>query len=59
MVEGAGVFPASIVCPQGGFGNPYGIEGFKTIAFEIFDQLGRRMGSTGSTKGFQNCASWG
>jgi threonine synthase len=41
MVERGGVFPASIVCPIGGFANPYGVEGFKTIAFEIVHQLGR------------------
>jgi threonine synthase len=25
------------------FGNPYGMEGYKTIAYEIFDQLGQRV----------------
>lgn len=43
MVERGGVYPASIVCPLGGFTNPYGIEGFKTIAFELFEQLGGRV----------------
>lgn len=41
MVERGGVFPASIVCPLGGFANPYGVEGFKAIAAEIVEQLGR------------------
>lgn len=40
-VERGRVFPATICCPLGGFANPYAIEGFKTIAFEIWQQLGR------------------
>jgi threonine synthase len=43
MVKRGDVFPASIVCPLGGYANPFGIEGFKTIAFEIFESLGNRM----------------
>jgi threonine synthase len=34
-------FPSTIFCPRDGLANPYGIEGFKTIAFEIVEQLGR------------------
>jgi threonine synthase len=41
MVQRGGVFPATIVCPLGGFANPYGVEGFKPIAIEIVNQLGR------------------
>ena len=34
-------FPSWIVCPRAGFANPFGIEGFKTIAFEIYRQFGK------------------
>ncbi len=40
-VKRGDVFPATICCPLGGFANPYAIEGFKTIAFEIWRDLGR------------------
>ncbi len=40
LVARGGWYPASVICPREGFANPYGIEGFKTIAFEMFEQLG-------------------
>ena len=40
LVARGGWYPATVICPRDGFANPYGIEGFKTIALEIFDQLG-------------------
>lgn len=43
LVARGGWYPATVVCPRDGFANPYGIEGFKTIAFEIVEQLGGRV----------------
>lgn len=34
-------FPCTVLSPHAGFSNPFGAEGFKTIAFEILKQLGR------------------
>jgi threonine synthase len=36
-------FPASTYCPRDGCANPFGIEGFKTIAFEIVADLGGKV----------------
>ena len=36
-------FPSSTICPLAGFANPFGIEGFKTIAFEIYQQFGSKI----------------
>ena len=38
LVEAGECFPASIYCPRDGCANPFGVEGFKTIAFEIFER---------------------
>jgi len=36
-------FPASTYCPRDGCANPFGVEGFKTIAFEIVADLGGKV----------------
>ncbi len=40
LVASQAWFPATILCPQAGYSNPFGVEGFKTIAFEKVDALG-------------------
>ena len=51
LLDREGYFPCTILCPRAGYSNPYGIEGFKTIAFEIYERFGR-----GAQPHF--CASW-
>ena len=40
MVASQSYFPCTILCPRASYSNPFGIEGFKTIAFEIVEALG-------------------
>ena len=40
LIDRGDFFPDTILCPRAGFANPYGVEGFKTIAFEIVQELG-------------------
>ncbi len=41
LVREHGFYPSTILGPFTGPANPYGVEGYKTIAFEIAAQLGR------------------
>lgn len=63
-------YPATIVCPLDGAANPFGIEGFKQIAFEIFEDLkgvpdrvfvpaGSGDGLFGIAKGFEELKAFG
>lgn len=39
LLERNDTYPCSVFCPRAGYSNPFGIEGFKTIAFELYEQL--------------------
>ena len=68
MIADHGYFPCTILCPRAGYTNPFGIEGFKTIAFEIceamnwsapdrvFVPVGSGDGVYGIWKGFRELA---
>ncbi len=71
MIAGHQYFPCTILCPRAGYTNPFGIEGFKTIAFEICEELnwsapdcvfvpvGSGDGIYGVWKGFRELAERG
>jgi len=41
LVREEGFYPCTVSGTFAGPGNPYGVEGYKTIAFEVFGKLGR------------------
>ncbi|MEW5979501.1 MAG: pyridoxal-phosphate dependent enzyme [Acidobacteriota bacterium] len=43
LIRSGSWFPCCVIGPLDGSSNPFGVEGLKTIAFEIFFQLGRRV----------------
>jgi threonine synthase len=43
LVRRGGWFPSCAIDPFAGCSNPFGVEGFKSIAFEIFLQLGHKV----------------
>jgi threonine synthase len=64
------LFPATMSLPHNGVANPFGLEGYKTIAYEIFEQLCRLPdwvavpvgcgdGLFGIAKGFEELVAWG
>ncbi len=71
LMRRGGWFPSLTLCPRSGFSSPFAIEGFKTIAFEIFEQLGGRVpdrvfvpassgdGLYGIAKGFRELVATG
>ena len=40
LLDRGDTFPGTTLSARPGFSNPYGVEGFKTIAFEVVEQLG-------------------
>jgi threonine synthase len=71
LLERGKHYPCTIYCPRAGYANPFGIEGFKTIAYEINEQLvrsapdrvfvpaGRGDGIYGVWKGFRELRDLG
>ena len=41
LVREHGFYPSTVLGPITGPANPYGVEGYKTLAYEVFAQLGR------------------
>lgn len=39
LVDRGDCFPSTVLCPRSGIANPFGVEGFKTIALEIVHEL--------------------